>query len=212
MASQQGKFPFNGNSDNNFNGVLSDPKNHEENSNLFHSFTNPKPAVSTQSLSYKNSFIENNEQMLRIPRAYSCYISNDKSSNDKSQNDKFIGNLNIKNVLKGNIFTDESKEGENFCCSEGVIKTSKKKSGDNCQGMEHRYNMYDIKSQKKLRCVLKNGYSYKFTEKKHYDQIKRKSDKNELISSPRSQSSEIAILRTLKRKLLSNYRGENTKY
>ncbi len=42
-----------------------------------------------------------------------------------------------------------------------------------------RNNIYDIKSQKKLQCVLRNGYTYKYREKKQYNTRKDYPKKDE---------------------------------
>ncbi len=58
-----------------------------------------------------------------------------------------------------------------------------------------RHNIYDIKSQKKLQCVLRNGYSYKFHEKKHYKAEQKQVAHPEQLTKP-----ELTLLTALKSK------------
>ncbi len=64
----------------------------------------------------------------------------------------------------------------------------------------HKHNIYDIKSQKKLQYVLRNGYSYKFHEKKHYNAYQKKPAKPEAppAAKGKPQPSEMSLLAALK--------------
>ena len=45
-------------------------------------------------------------------------------------------------------------------------------------------NIYDIKSQKELQCVLRNGYTYKFQEKKQYKGNQKEISAKHIIQKP----------------------------
>ena len=71
---------------------------------------------------------------------------------------------------------------------------------------DHR-NIYDIKSQKKLQCVLRNGYSYKFREKKQYktNQKQQETGYEPTTNAKQGQrntigNSELSLLAALRRK------------
>ena len=71
---------------------------------------------------------------------------------------------------------------------------------------DHR-NIYDIKSQKKLQCVLRNGYSYKFREKKQYktNQKQQETGYEPTTNNKQGQrntigNSELSLLAALRRK------------
>jgi len=83
-----------------------------------------------------------------------------------------------------------------------------KKTHIDSAAMPPKHNIYDIKSQKKLQYVLRNGYSYKFHEKKHYNTYQKKGKShiespskipnNNKQNSDKMPSKEISLLAQLK--------------
>ena len=66
---------------------------------------------------------------------------------------------------------------------------------------QDRNNIYDIKSQKRLQCVLRNGYSYKFHERKQYKTNKGK-EEVVVVETEKLVQNKVAAAELLKCKFL----------
>eukprot|EP01022_Parablepharisma_sp_SALTPOND_P004344 TRINITY_DN120123_c1_g1_i1.p1 TRINITY_DN120123_c1_g1~~TRINITY_DN120123_c1_g1_i1.p1 ORF type:complete len:637 (+),score=56.16 TRINITY_DN120123_c1_g1_i1:418-2328(+) len=181
---------------------------------------------STSWLGKAEDLQDKQSQRKKYPRASSCDTHPALESEHDgvispplSRNDRFVPNLDFSdnfNSLKEGYSINNNGDVE-FNIVEGKGRNAKEFEAGKLQVMtlgdlqdlnnmvqqktdsaSHKHNIYDIKSQKKLQYVLRNGYSYKYHEKKHYNAYQKKIVRPEPAVKPKGQPSEMALLAALK--------------